>query len=280
MGMRSRSTTVSGIGAGHARRSRSTPRRAVRRPGGERAALSDIGLRREVNQDAFFAGARLLAVADGVGGGPAGEVAARLAVDAVASGAESAAGLSDLHALAAEASAAVHDGSRSDSALAGMTTTLTAGLFVPEGLAVVHAGDSRLYRVREGVLEQLTSDHAVVAQLLREGLISADRATTHPLRNMLTRALGRDRDTDFDAFVVPVAPGDVFLFCTDGLTNMVDESAIAATVDGADSLDDAALRLVRCANAAGGRDNITVVLAAAPPRSASGLHDGSAVAAA
>lgn len=229
------------------------------RTGGERAALSDIGLRRPVNQDAFFSTPRLLAVADGVGGGPGGEVASHLAVDALA------AGPGDLRSLVSAASAAVYDAAQADPSLTGMATTLTAAQFVPGGLTVAHAGDSRLYRLRDGALEQLTADHAVVAQLVRDGLLSAARAETHPMRNVLTRALGRDRDTDFDTFVVPVRPGDVFLLCTDGLTKMVDSDAIAATIDEADTLDDAALRLVRAANAAGGRDNITVVLATAPP---------------
>jgi protein phosphatase len=247
---------------------------------GERAGLSDVGLHRPVNQDAFFSGARLLATADGVGGGPAGEVAARLAIDALVAGAATAHTLDDLRALAADASAAVFDAARADELIAGMATTLTAALFVPEGLGIVHAGDSRLYRMRDGALEQLTADHSVVDQLLREGLIASERAATHPLRNMLSRSLGRDRDTDFDSWVVPVHPGDVFLLCTDGLTKMVDERHIAARIEASSSLKEAAERLVRSANSAGGRDNVTVVLAAAPPPRSSGLRDGASVAAA
>lgn len=264
--MRSRSTTAPGIATDHGGRTRSQPRRRVLRADGERAAFSDIGLRRAVNQDAFLSQAQLLAVADGVGGGPGGEVASHLAVDALAAGA------GDLRSLVSDASAAVYDAAHADPDLTGMATTLTAAQFVPAGLAVAHAGDSRLYRLRDGALEQLTADHAVVAQLVREGLLTPERAGTHPLRNMLTRALGRDRDTDFDTFVVPVLPGDVFLLCTDGLTKMVDEDDIAATVDSAESLDDAALRLVRAANAAGGRDNVTVVLASAPAASVTRLQ--------
>ena len=262
--MRSRSTTLTTATTGHHRRSRSNPRQLVRRPVGH-AALTDVGRHRAVNQDAFFASERLFAVADGVGGGPAGEVAARLAVDAVSLGASSARTLGDLRVLAADASEAVYDAIAADPALSGMATTLTAGLLLADGrLGIVHAGDSRAYRVRDGALDALTADHAMVAQLLGAGLITPEQAETHPLRNMLTRALGRDRDTDFDAFVVDVAPGDVFLFCTDGLTKMVGEPAIAAIVDRCGSLDVAAMALVRTANAAGGRDNVTVVLAGAP----------------
>ena len=231
----------------------------------ERAALTDVGQRRPVNQDALLAGERLFAVADGVGGGPGGDVAARLAVDALAAGADTAQTLGDLRVLAADASAAVHDAGAADPELTGMATTLTAGLFLPDGrLALVHAGDSRAYRLRDGVLERLTTDHALVEQLLADGLISPERAATHPLRNMLTRALGRDRDTDFDTAVLDVEPDDVFLFCTDGLTKMIAEPAIEAIVAGALSLEAAAMELVRAANVAGGRDNITVVLAGAP----------------
>jgi serine/threonine protein phosphatase PrpC len=259
--MRSRSTTLPTATTGHHRRSRSNPRQTVRYLG-EPAALTDIGRRRAVNQDALLAGERLFAVADGVGGGPSGEVAARLAVDALSSGART---LGDLRVLAADASAAVYDAAAADASLTGMATTLTAGLFLPDGrLGIVHAGDSRAYRVRGGVLEQLTTDHALVAQLLADGLISPERALTHPLRNMLTRALGRDRDTDFDTFVVDPEPGDVYLFCTDGLTNLVGEERIGAIIGDAISLETAAMELVRAANVAGGRDNVTVVLAGAP----------------
>jgi serine/threonine protein phosphatase PrpC len=262
--MRSRSTTHPTVTSGHHRRSRSNPRQLVRHSG-EHAALTDVGLRRTVNQDALLADERLFAVADGVGGGPGGEVAAGLAVDALAVGAATALTAGDLRMLAGDASAAVYDRAGTDPALSGMATTLTAGLFLPDGrLAIAHAGDSRAYRVRGAALEALTEDHALVAQLVAGGVITADQAEKHPLRNLLTRAIGRDRDTDFDVFVVDVEPGDVFLFCTDGLTKMLSNDAIAAIVAGAPSLNDAALALVRAANAAGGRDNVTVVLAAAP----------------
>jgi protein phosphatase len=262
--MRSRSTTLPTVTTGHHRRSRSNPRQLVRRLG-EHAALTDVGRRRAVNQDALLAGERIFAVADGVGGGPGGEVAARLAVDALSAGAAGARTLGDLLVLADDASAAVYDAGAADASLTGMATTLTAGIFLADGrLGMVHAGDSRAYRLRDGALEPLTTDHALVAQLLADGLIGPDRAATHPLRNMLTRALGRDRDTDFDSFAVDTVPGDVFLFCTDGLTKMVSDERITAIIADAISLEAAAMQLVRAANTAGGSDNVTVVLAAAP----------------
>ena len=227
--------------------------------------LSDIGLRRDVNQDAFLVTERLWAVADGVGGGPGGEVAAALAIDAIGRGAGSARSAADLERLAADAAAEVHEASRRDPALAGMATTLTAALLTSEGLAVVHAGDSRLYRLRGAALEQLTDDHALVAQLLRDGLLPPERAESHPLRNMLTRALGRDPDVDYQQLLVEMAPGDAFLLCTDGLTKMVAEDRIAAIVAGAPTLAAATRALVDAANAAGGHDNVTVVLGSAAP---------------
>jgi protein phosphatase len=224
-------------------------------------ALSHIGQRRATNQDAYLATDRLWAVADGVGGGPGGEVASRLAIDALRRGAWAAHTADDLERLAQEAAADVHEAATADPELAGMATTLTAALMTPAGLAVVHAGDSRLYRMRHRRLEPLTEDHAFVPQLVRAGLLAPELAATHPLRNVITRALGRDPDVDYDRLLVPVAPGDVFLLCTDGLTTMVADAQIAATVAGAPSLDRATVDLVRAANAAGGRDNITVVLA-------------------
>ena len=225
------------------------------------AARSDVGLRRELNEDAFVATDRLWAVADGVGGGPGGAVAARLAIDALARGAAT---VDELEQRAQEAAAEVHGAGVADVQLTGMATTLTAALLTDEGLAVVHAGDSRLYRLRGGRLEQLTEDHAFVDQLVRNGLISAERAATHPLRNMLTRALGRDPDVDYQRLLVSVEPGDVFVVCSDGLTKMVGDDAIAAILMATPTLDAATAELVRAANAAGGTDNVTVVLGAVP----------------
>jgi protein phosphatase len=231
------------------------------------AALSDIGRVRDVNQDAFLATDRLWAVADGVGGGPAGEMAAAIAIDALGRGAAAARTAGDLSRLAQDAAAGVYAAGRADPALTGMATTLTAALLTPDGLAVVHAGDTRLYRLRAGRLERLTEDHAFVDQLVRDGLLAPEQAATHPLRSMITRALGRDPDVDYDTALHAVEPGDVFLLCSDGLTKMVDDDVIAAIAAAAPSLEAATLELVRAANAAGGRDNVTVVLGAVPATS-------------
>jgi protein phosphatase len=125
---------------------------------------------------------------------------------------------------------------------------------------VAHAGDSRLYRLRGGTLECLTDDHSFVSQMLREGMLTAEQAAVHPMRSLITRALGRDPDVDYAAQSIEAAPGDIFLLCSDGLTGMLPDGQIETIVRDSSSLDDAALRLIRQANAAGGRDNITVVL--------------------
>ena len=225
------------------------------------AALTDIGRRREVNQDAFLATDRLWAVADGVGGGPGGEVAARIAIEALARGASTG---DELEQRAQEAAAAVHKTAGEVPELAGMATTLTAALLTPNGLAVVHAGDSRLYRLRAGRLEQLTEDHSFIDQLVRGGVIKPERASTHPLRNLLTRALGRDPDVDYQRLLIDTEPGDLFMVCSDGLTKMIGDDAIAAILGAHPALETATLELVRAANAAGGKDNVTVVLGVVP----------------
>jgi serine/threonine protein phosphatase PrpC len=226
----------------------------------ERAALSDRGLRREHNEDSFMVGERVFAVADGVGGGRAGEVASSLAVEALRLGAHNAFENDDLQRLAQDAAAAVHAQALASPEFAGMATTLTSVLVADDRVEVAHAGDSRMYRLRGGTLQRMTDDHSFVGQMLREGLISAEQAASHPMRSVITRALGRDPDVDYARQSVDAAPGDVFLLCSDGLTGMMPDGQIETIVRDASSLDDAALRLVRQANAAGGRDNITVVL--------------------
>ncbi|MEA2480103.1 MAG: family protein phosphatase [Thermoleophilaceae bacterium] len=246
----------------HHRRVRTQPRQRVRAlplAVVEQAALSDRGLRRANNEDSFLVGTRLFAVADGVGGNSAGEVASRLAVDALAAGAEGAHEPADLRRLANSAATAVHDGQAKPDQ-AGMATTLTAALVSADGLAIAHAGDSRMYRLRAGTMERLTEDHSFVGQLVRSGRISAAEAERHPLRSVITRALGRDPDVDYATTLADASAGDVFLICSDGLTGMIGEDDMAAILERSGSLPEAALRLVRAANEAGGRDNVTVVL--------------------
>jgi protein phosphatase len=127
-------------------------------------------------------------------------------------------------------------------------------------IAVGHVGDSRAYRVRGGELEQLTEDHSLVGELLRSGKLSPEEAESHPQRSVITRALGTEADVDVDAFTVPVAPGDVYLLCSDGLSSMISDREILSVLAEADDLDEAARALIDAANEGGGEDNITVVL--------------------
>jgi protein phosphatase len=166
----------------------------------------------------------------------------------------------DLLALAQTAASAVHGAGSASPDFAGMGTTLTSAWVAADRVTVAHAGDSRMYRLRAERLELITEDHSFVGQLVRDGRLSADEAARHPLRSMITRSLGRDPDVDYATEETVAQAGDVYLICSDGLTGMVSEDQAATILRDSDSLDDAALRLVRAANAAGGRDNITVVL--------------------
>jgi PPM family protein phosphatase len=226
------------------------------------AGSTDAGRKRRRNEDAFVRDPPLFAVADGMGGAQAGEVASRLAAAAFREfhEADELDPEERLVAIIQEANRRIFERARSDAEASGMGTTITAALVSGSGVAVGHVGDSRAYRLREGRLEQLTEDHSLVADLVRSGRLTPEEADTHPQRSVITRALGTDREVDVDTFTVEAAPGDVFLLCSDGLTTMVDDEEVSQTVASADTLDQAAKGLVKAANRAGGEDNITVVL--------------------
>src|SRR5687768_6755617 len=143
-----------------------------------------------------------------------------------------------------------------------MGTTMTVALVDDPGESIVvgHVGDSRAYRVRDGELEQLTEDHSLVGELLRSGRLSAEEAEVHPQRSVITRAVGTEPDVDVDTFTIPALPGDLFLLCSDGLTDMISDREISSVLDGENDLDASARALVAAANDGGGEDNITVVL--------------------
>jgi PPM family protein phosphatase len=142
-----------------------------------------------------------------------------------------------------------------------MGTTMTVALVDRTGsIAFGHVGDSRAYRVRDGELEQLTQDHSLVGELVRSGKISPEEAETHPQRSVITRALGTEADVDVDTFTREAEPDDLYLLCSDGLTDMLSDREILELLDGAPALDVAARRLVEAANSRGGEDNITVVV--------------------
>ena len=226
------------------------------------AAATDPGRRRRHNEDAYVCEPPLFAVADGIGGAQAGELASSLAAAAVRddSGNGETDGRERVDALIQEANRRIYRRQSEDAAVSGMGTTMTVALVEDGRVWIGHVGDSRAYLIREGRLEQLTEDHSLVAELVRSGRLSPEEAEGHPQRSVVTRALGTDPDVDVDTFSVATRPGDLFLLCSDGLTTMVDDAAILAEIDRhRDDLRSAAKALVRAANRGGGEDNITIV---------------------
>jgi protein phosphatase len=220
--------------------------------------VTDIGQVRERNEDSFLVDPPLYAVADGMGGHRGGEVASELALETVEALAN--AGEGGLADQVREANRAVFERSMSDRTVSGMGTTLTAVAVDDAGAHLAHVGDSRAYLLRAGALRQLTEDHTLVNRMVKAGEISPQEAEVHPHRNVVTRALGTEPDVEVDEEDVPLLGGDRLLLCSDGLTNMVTTDQIQAILEANPSAQDAAARLVRAANRAGGVDNITVIV--------------------
>jgi serine/threonine protein phosphatase PrpC len=226
----------------------------------EEAARTDTGRQRHTNEDAYFARAPAYAIADGMGGAQAGEVAAQIAAEAFESRLrEGGTAEERLARVASEANREIYELAKSDSSRSGMGTTLTGALLADNEVSIVHVGDSRAYLFREGALRQLTRDHSLVEELRRHGRLTTEEAEEHPQRSIITRALGPDPDVDPDVHTHQVRSGDVFVLCSDGLTSMVREDRIQEVLSASKSLQSAVDALVDEANAAGGRDNITVV---------------------
>ncbi len=224
------------------------------------SAVTDPGRKRRRNEDAFVCEPPLFAIADGMGGAQAGEVASELAASVLRESHGGGGGKHRVESLIQEANRRVYARSSEDAAVSGMGTTMTVAL-VDDGLIWIgHVGDSRAYLIRDGRLDQLTEDHSLVAELVRTGKLSPEEADTHPQRSVITRAVGTDPDVDVDTFPVEPEAGDVFLICSDGLTDMVDEETILGIVEHRrDDLDALVRALVSAANRSGGEDNITVV---------------------
>ncbi len=226
------------------------------------ATSTHPGLVRDSNEDSVYPesdgtseGPILVAVADGMGGHAAGEVASRLAIETVTSSE------APIEARVSEANQVVLDAAEERADRFGMGSTLTAGEFGPTGtLQVGHVGDSRLYLLRRSELLQVTTDHSLVAQYLAAGAISPEEALNHPQRNVITRALGIDRDVMVDAHTVHLRVGDRVLICSDGLTSMVPDDEVAAILHDQPAAQAAGWALVEAANQAGGEDNITVAV--------------------
>ena len=233
----------------------------------EAAGASDQGRVRKANEDAFglninnTEAACNFVVCDGMGGAAAGEIASRLAVDAM------------LHALDCQyvtrealqqavdaANEIVHRSSEQDPSRAGMGTTLVALATRGSRAWLAHVGDSRCYRLRNGHLERLTADHSLVDEQVRLGQLTPAQAATSPMRNVITRAVGTQDEVDADLTDFVVAPGDVYLLASDGLMREVPDEQIAAVLGQARDLHQACEHLISAANAAGGHDNITCLL--------------------
>ncbi len=227
---------------------------------GRAAAVTDPGRTRRHNEDAYVIEPPLFAIADGMGGAQAGEVASRLATAALKEAGANGGGEQRIADLIQKANRRVYDRSSSDPNTSGMGTTITVALVEDDHVAFGHVGDSRAYLIRQAQMEQLTEDHSLVNELLKTGKLSREEAETHPQRSVITRALGTDPDVDVDTFSVRAEDGDLFLLCSDGLTDMVSEDSILDVVERNRGDIDAALRaLVKAANRGGGQDNITVV---------------------
>lgn len=228
----------------------------------EHAESTDTGRHRRTNEDAYVARAPLFVVADGMGGAQAGEVASRTAIEVLSRGVPSGAGSLEerLRSAVQTANERIHQLSVADEGYAGMGTTLTAAHVGEREVTVVHVGDSRCYRLRDGELERLTVDHTLVEELVRQGRLAPEEVGDHPQRSIVTRVLGPEALVRIDTHTFPARGGDVFLLCSDGLTTMIGEAQVTATLAAAPDLRRGARQLVAQANDAGGRDNITVLL--------------------
>jgi len=230
------------------------------------ALRSDVGLLREGNEDSAYAGPQLLAIADGMGGHAAGEVASAVAISAIAP--LDTRGLSVpgdmLDALAAAVAAArstLHEMSEADPATEGMGTTLTALLWAGAQVAICHIGDSRAYLLRDGDLYQITRDHTLIQSLVDEGRLSPAAAANHPQRSLIMRALQGSTDADPDLTMHEALLGDRYLLCSDGLTDVVTDEAVHATLVSAQGVEQAVDELINQAINNGGPDNITCIVA-------------------
>lgn len=244
-------------------------------------SATDTGRHRGNNEDAVIvdAAAGIAVLADGMGGYRAGEVASSMATSIVAR--ELAARLSELPHAADErllrmavggavdvANRAIYATSAEDLRCAGMATTIVVAVFHNDGLLLAHAGDSRAYRWRAGRLEQISRDHSLLQEQVDAGLISASDAAGSAHKNLVTRAVGIDPEVELEMHLHPLAEGDVFLLCSDGLTDMLSDEQLQQLLGAGGSLDTLGSSLVDAANAAGGHDNIAVILVRVKGRAA------------
>ena len=227
----------------------------------EQAGRTDVGRQRTANEDSLVVRPPLFAVADGMGGAKAGEVASAVAVEAVEDARESSEPAeAQLAGIVRDANRRIYELAAGDESRRGMGTTLTLAKLHGDEVSLAHVGDSRAYRLRGDELQQLTRDHSLVAELERSGQITPEAAEHHPQRSIITRALGPEPDVEVDTYTLAGREGDVFLICSDGLTSMISDEEVSSILRSAGSLDEAADALVLAANQSGGKDNITVIL--------------------
>jgi PPM family protein phosphatase len=227
----------------------------------EQVGRSDVGRQRSANEDSLVLRPPFFAVADGMGGAKAGEVASAIAARAVEDAPAAAQQAeAQLTQVLREANRRIYDLALTDEAHRGMGTTLTAAKVQGDEISLGHVGDSRAYLMRDGELSQLTRDHSLVAELERSGQITPEAAEHHPQRSIITRALGPEPDVEVDTYTLAGRDGDLFLLCSDGLTSMISDDDVSAILRSAADLDSAAEALIRAANQSGGKDNITVVM--------------------
>jgi serine/threonine protein phosphatase PrpC len=227
----------------------------------EQVGRTDVGRQRTANEDSLVLRPPFFAVADGMGGARAGEVASAIAAEAFeGASAVGEAAEAQLAQLLRDANRRIYDLAVTDESHRGMGTTLTAAKVHDEEVSLAHVGDSRAYRMRDGRLEQITRDHSLVAELERSGQITPEAAEHHPQRSIITRALGPEPEVEVDTCTLSARDGDLFLLCSDGLTSMISDDEVAAILRTSATLDEAADALIKAANQSGGKDNITVVL--------------------
>jgi protein phosphatase len=234
-------------------------------------AATDVGRVREGNEDGYLVddSIGLVAVADGMGGHVGGEIASATALEALRAAVRTG---RPLREAVHDANDAVIAKSMSDTSLTGMGTTLTAGtLAAGNTMILAHVGDSRAYLLRDGVLRRITTDHSHVQELVDDGQLTDDEAAVHPMRNIVTRSVGLNADVDVDVYPLELQADDRIVLCSDGLTDMIHEDAIAAELRREPDPVVAAHKLVDSANAAGGVDNITVVVVAVTADERDGL---------
>lgn len=230
---------------------------------GRSAGLTDTGRKRRQNEDAFVCEPPLFAIADGMGGAQAGEVASQLAAAAFEEGAAAIHGEDGIATVVRDANARIFERAVRDPAVAGMGTTATVAVVDESAgtVTIAHVGDSRAYLYRDDVLAQVTTDHSLVGELVRSGRLTEDEAAVHPHRSVITRALGTDAEVEVDTLTLEVGAGDLVLLCSDGLSAMLrDEEIVQVLRSTGGEPRPAAEALVAAANAAGGEDNVTVVL--------------------